>query len=64
MIGFGAVYFVLIVERAGNEIANRTYYALLRDCTYYATEINFSIHGNPPIRAYCIPESLPSKEKN
>lgn len=58
MIGFGAVYFVLIVERAGREIADRTYYALLRDCTYYAAEINYSIQGNPPIRAYCIPESV------
>lgn len=58
MIPFGVVYFVLIVESQGREITGRTYYALLRDCTHTALEINSSVQGNPPIRAYCIPESV------
>ena len=57
MIDFGVIYFVLIIERLGQEIANRVYFALLSDCTEMAQELNWANRTNPPIYAYCIPET-------
>ena len=58
MIEFGLVYFVLVIESMGKEITDRIYYAKLSDCTYIARELNFTYTGAPPIRAYCIPETM------
>mgnify|MGYP005726105365 FL=1 len=57
MIDFGVIYFVLIIERLGQEIANRVYFALLSDCTEMAQELNWANRTNPPIYAYFIPET-------
>ena len=57
MIDFGVIYFVLIIERLGEEITNRVYFALLSDCTEMAQELNWHNRTNPPIQAYCIPET-------
>ena len=57
MIDFGVIYFVLIMERLGKEITDRVYFALLSDCTEMALELNFYNNTNPPINAYCIPET-------
>ncbi len=64
MIEFGAIYFVMIIESLGKEIADRTYFAKLSDCTYMARELNFTYTGSPVIRAYCIPETIKSKPPN
>ena len=57
MIDFGVIYFVLIIERLGEEITDRVYYAVLDDCLHTAIQLNHSYTGNPPIRAYCLPET-------
>lgn len=61
MIEFGFVYYVLIIASMGEEIADRVYYSKLSDCVYTARELNSTYTGNPPIRAYCIPETRKSK---
>ena len=58
MIEFGLVYFVLVIESMGKEITDRVYYSKLSDCTHIARELNFTYTGAPPIRAYCIPETM------
>ena len=64
MIEIGAIYFVLVIESLGKEIADRVYYAKLSDCVYTARELNSTYMGSPVIRAYCIPETLKTKEEN
>ena len=58
MIEFGVIYFVLVIQSLGEEITDRVYFAKLSDCTYMARELNFTYTGSPPIRAYCIPETV------
>lgn len=58
------IYFVLVIQSMGEEIADRVYFALLSDCVSMARELNSTYMGNPPIRAYCIPETVsPLKEE-
>ena len=52
------IYFVLVIQSMGEEIADRVYFALLSDCVSMARELNSTYMGNPPIRAYCIPETV------
>ena len=47
----------------GEEIADRVYFALLSDCVYMARELNSTYTGNPPVRAYCIPETVSPLKK-
>jgi len=63
MIEFGVIYFVLVVQSMGEEIADRVYFALLGDCVYMARELNSTYTGNPPVRAYCIPETVSPLKK-
>ena len=63
MIEFGFVYYVLIIQSLGVEIADRVYYALLSDCVYTARELNSTYRGSPPIRAYCIPETVKQQQE-
>ena len=58
MINFGVIYFVLVIESMGVEIADRVYFALLSDCVYMARELNSTYTGSPVIRAYCVPETV------
>ena len=63
MIEFGLVYYVLIITSLGEEIADRVYYSKLSDCVYTARELNSTYTGSPPVRAYCVPETIKPKNE-